>query len=55
MMTTDLVTVGPDTDIRSAAQIMFAKKLGCLPVVEHGRLVGILTESDFVRLFAEGH
>ena len=54
MMTTDLVTVGPETDIRFAAQTMYARKYGCLPVVDHGRLVGILTESDFVRLFAEG-
>ena len=27
-------------------------KIGCLPVVEKGRLVGILTEGDFVKLYA---
>jgi CBS domain-containing protein len=31
---------------------MFEKKIGCLPVVENGRLVGILTEGDFVAHFA---
>jgi CBS domain-containing protein len=31
---------------------MFEKKIGCLPVIENGRLVGILTEGDFVAHFA---
>jgi CBS domain-containing protein len=42
-------TIGPDTDVRRAAEIMLDRRVGCLPVVEDGRLVGILTESDFVR------
>jgi len=46
-------TVGPDDEISEAAQIMLDHKYGCLPVVEHGRLAGILTEADFVRHFAE--
>lgn len=54
LMTTELVTVGPDADVRDAAQQMLDGKLGCLPVVEDRRLVGILTESDFVRLMARG-
>jgi CBS domain-containing protein len=33
---------------------MLAGKYGCLPVVENTRLVGILTESDFVRFLAAG-
>jgi acetoin utilization protein AcuB len=32
---------------------LFENKIGCLPVVEGSRLVGILTESDFVRRFVE--
>jgi len=32
--------------------MMFDDKLGCLPVVEGARLVGILTEADFVRHYA---
>ena len=55
VMTTGVVSVEPDSDIREAAQIMFENKYGCLPVVEGNRLVGILTESDFVRLMAGGH
>jgi CBS domain-containing protein len=52
VMTTDPVTTTPDTPLGVAAQLMFERKLGCLPVLENGRLVGILTEGDFVRLAA---
>lgn len=55
LMTTDIATVRADTDIREAAQLMFDNKFGCLPVLDAGRLVGILTEADFVRLLAGGH
>ncbi len=55
VMTGDVETVGPDVDIREAAQAMFENKYGCLPVVEGRHLVGILTEADFVRFLAEGH
>ncbi len=54
LMTTGVLSVEPGVDIREAAQIMYENKYGCLPVVEGPRLVGILTESDFVRLMAEG-
>jgi len=54
VMTLNPVTVGPDLDIREAARVMLAKKYGCLPVVEGSRLVGIVTESDFVRFLAAG-
>jgi CBS domain-containing protein len=52
-MKTELITTTPDTALESAARIMAEKKLGCLPVLEAGRLVGILTEGDFV-LWAAG-
>jgi len=56
LMTSVVESTGPDVDVREAARTMFENKYGCLPVVEGERLVGILTESDFVRLFAEeGH
>lgn len=50
VMTCDPITVAPDLPLAEAARIMLDKKIGCLPVVEGGRLVGILTESDFLRL-----
>ena len=50
VMTTDVVTTRPDTPLRAAAELMFTRKIGCLPVVDGAKLVGILTESDFVKL-----
>ena len=54
IMIPDVVTARPEQDIRDAARIMLENKFGCLPVVEDHRLVGIVTESDFVRLMAAG-
>ncbi len=54
IMTRDIETAEPDQDIRDAARVMLEGKYGCLPVVEGSRLVGILTESDFVRFLASG-
>jgi CBS domain-containing membrane protein len=53
VMATEVETTEPDADLREAAQTLFENKLGCLPVVEGTRLVGILTEADFVRYFIE--
>jgi CBS domain-containing membrane protein len=50
VMTTDLVTTTPETAIVDAARVMIKRKIGCLPVVKDGRLVGIITEGDFVAL-----
>lgn len=50
VMTCDPLTVAPGLPLSEAARIMLDKKIGCLPVVEDDRLVGILTESDFLRL-----
>ena len=52
-MVTDVVTIAPGQSLREAANEMLEGKYGCLPVVEGGRLAGILTESDFVRHVAE--
>jgi CBS domain-containing protein len=41
-------TIGPDADIAEAGCIMLAKKIGCLPVVEGSRLVGMVTETDIL-------
>ena len=54
IMTLNPVTAEPDQDIRHAARVMLDKKYGCLPVVEGSRLIGIVTESDFVRFLAAG-
>ena len=53
VMVTEVETVDPETALSEAASTLFENKIGCLPVVEGSRLVGILTESDFVRRFVE--
>ncbi len=41
-----LITITPDTLIEEAVQLMHDNKIGCLPVVEQGKLYGIFTETD---------
>ena len=41
-----LVTITPDTLIEEAVQLMHDHKIGCLPVVEQGKLYGLFTETD---------
>jgi CBS domain-containing protein len=44
-------TIGPDEALKEAARIMHETKFGCLPVIDKdGKLVGIITEADFVHL-----
>lgn len=43
--------IAPDTSIAAAARILRDRKFGCLPVVERGELVGVLTEHDLLRAF----
>ena len=50
VMRTDVATVTPDTPLRAAAESMIYNKYGCLPVVRDGELVGIITETDFLKL-----
>lgn len=53
-MTPDVVTTAPDTPVRSAAQLMVDRKIGCLPVLEGEVLIGMLSESDVVLAVARG-
>lgn len=48
----DVVTIEPNIDVGQAARIMREKNIGALPVVENGKLVGIVTERDFFKLIA---
>jgi CBS domain-containing protein len=54
VMTNQVIHTEPDASLAEAARTMLERKIGCLPVLEGGRLVGILTESDFVGLAAKG-
>lgn len=49
LMERDVLTVSPDTTAALAAALLESSRFGCLPVVEQHRVVGIVTEADFVR------
>ena len=53
LMIKDPLTVGPEDDIETAAQIIYKHKIGGLPVTKSGRLVGIITETDLLRAFID--
>jgi acetoin utilization protein AcuB len=53
VMSRSPVTTRADADVADAARVMLERKIGALPVVHGGRLVGIVTESDFVRAVAK--
>ena len=53
IMTRNVVTVSPDADLVDVARTMLERKIGGLPVLEQGRLVGIITESDIFKCFVE--
>lgn len=57
LMTPDPVTISPDDTVLEAADLMFQHDIGSLPVVEDGKVIGILTETDIfhlvVRMLAE--
>ncbi|EPR42218.1 putative signal transduction protein with CBS domain containing protein [Desulfovibrio sp. X2] len=50
VMRQGVMAAEPGTPVREAAQIMLDNKFGCLPVVDKGKVVGILTEADFIKL-----
>jgi CBS domain-containing protein len=49
VMTPAPFTIAPDAPVQTAVRLMRAEKIGCLPVVDDGRLVGLLSESDCLR------
>jgi CBS domain-containing protein len=51
-MTLVALTTQPDAAIATAAAVMFEGRCGSLPVVENGKLVGILTERDLLGTLA---
>lgn len=52
-MATRLVTATPGMDLTGAARLMLEHRVGGLPVLDNGALVGIITESDIFRRFVE--
>jgi CBS domain-containing protein len=52
VMSSDVISTTPDTPLAEAARVLVERKIGCLPVLEDGRFVGIVTEGDFVAMVA---
>lgn len=52
-MTENPITVGPQTTLEQAAELLLKHKIGGLPVVEDNKLVGIITASDVLKAFLE--
>ncbi|RLD21284.1 MAG: CBS domain-containing protein [Bacteroidetes bacterium] len=50
IMITEVVTISPNTTIVEAMDKMQERRIGCLPVVQDDELIGIITESDFLRI-----
>ena len=53
VMSKDVVTIGSGADAREAAQMLHDHRIGALPVVDRGRPVGIITETDLLRAFVK--
>ena len=49
----DPISIGPDATVRDAARLMLEHKIGCLPVLEDSRLVGIVTETDMLQVVVD--
>jgi acetoin utilization protein AcuB len=52
-MTCAVVTIYPEATVARAAAVMLERRIGSLPVVENGQLVGILTERDLLEALAK--
>ena len=53
IMTRNVITISPDISVEEAAILLHDNKIGCLPVVEDGNLVGIITENDVMEILIE--
>ena len=53
VMVSPVVTVSEDAPLEEAARLMVEKKVGCLPVMHDGDLVGLITETDIFETFVE--
>lgn len=49
IMTSPVITVAPETTVKEVAALLYEQRIGALPVVQDGRLVGIVSETDLLR------
>jgi len=50
IMTKDVITATPETLIDDAKELMLAKNIGCLPIIDDDELIGIFTKSDLLKI-----
>jgi acetoin utilization protein AcuB len=53
VMSSPVITVTEDTPLEEAARLLVENKIGCLPVMRGGKLVGMITETDMFKSFVE--
>jgi acetoin utilization protein AcuB len=53
IMTSHPVTIGAEANAKAAAKVMVKHRFGALPVVDDGHVVGVITETDLLRYFAD--
>src|SRR4030066_731392 len=53
IMTRNVITLSPDISVEEAATLLHDNKIGCLPVIEDGNLVGIITENDVMEILID--
>ena len=49
VMTQNVIAIRPDTDVGEVARLMFEKKINPVPVLDRGRVIGIISRSDIIR------
>jgi CBS domain-containing protein/rubredoxin len=52
VMTRSVVSVGPDTEVEAIAQMLASQHFRRVPVVDHGKVIGIVSQADLVRQIA---
>jgi acetoin utilization protein AcuB len=52
-MTRNVITISPDISVEEATTLLHDNKIGCLPVVEDGNLIGIITEDDVMEILID--
>jgi CBS-domain-containing membrane protein len=48
VMTREVVSVEPDTSVRDVAELLYTRRISGVPVVEHDRVIGIVSEGDLI-------
>jgi acetoin utilization protein AcuB len=53
LMVNEVITISPEASIEEGGKVMLEEKIGCLPVIQEGNLIGLITETDILRYYVE--